>query len=329
MIPATGKFHIVAPTDPNADGVFFGELRSIASEDSRSESQGKDSKGNAVIVITYTRKVSVAFVYGVRSSRTGMELGTVSKRDSTSVSTTESPADLTDPLVLAMGIVDSEMRNLVQDIVPTIVSTNRTLMNETSKDKEVKQLMKAALALVKTGEYREAARQYDQIAAEYGSVAARTNAGILRQSIESEAAASAKMAQLDSERNGLIGRAVKNAVDSLNSKLPPNTNIMIIKTNSMEPNLLNDVVDKITEAIVQAGQLRVVDRLNQDLINAEQQFQLSGDVDDASAVSIGHQLGARYAVLCWISGVSSGRKLNVRVLDIETAQITDQSNFDI
>jgi hypothetical protein len=104
---------------------------------------------------------------------------------------------------------------------------------------------------------------------------------------------------------------------------------MIIKTKSTEPNLLNDVVDKITEAVVQAGKIKVVDRLNQDLINTEQQFQLSGNVDDDSAVSIGHQLGARYAVLCWISGASSNRKLNVRVLNIETAQITDQSNFDI
>jgi hypothetical protein len=320
---------MVAPNDPNADGVFFGELRNISSEDSQSQSQYKDKNGDTVIIITYKRQVSVAFVYGVRSTRTGMELGTILKQGSTSDTSTKSSADLIDPLTLAKGIVDSQMRSLVQDIVPTIVSRERALMKESSKDKELKQLMKAVLVLVKNREYREAIREYDQIAAEYGSVAARTNANILRQAIESDAAASAQMAQLDSDRSGLAGRAVKNTADSLNSRLPSNTTIMIIKTNSTEPDLLNDVVDKITEAVVQAGTLKVVDRLNRDLINAEQQFQLSGLVDDDSAVSIGHQLGARYAVLCWISGASSSRKFNVSVLDIETAQITDQSNFDI
>jgi hypothetical protein len=329
MISATGKFNIVSPADPNADGVFFGELRSISSEDTQGERKYKDKNDNTVTVNTYTRVVSVSFVYGVRSSRTGMDLGTVLKQGSASDSAEESPANLTDSLVLAQKIVDSQMRNLGQDIVPTIVSTNRTLMNETSKDKAVKQLMKAALALVKNGEYHEAIRQYDEIAGTYGSAAASTNAGILRQSIESDAAAKARMAQIDSERGGFADKAVKNAVNALNAKLPSGAIIMVMKTSSAEPNMLNDAVDRITTDIVQAGKFRVVDRSNQALIDNEQQFQLSGNVDDNSAVSIGHQLGAKYAVLCWISGASSNRKLNLRVLNIETAQITDQSNFDI
>jgi hypothetical protein len=328
MIPATGKFNIVAPADPNADGVFFGELRNIASQDSRSQSQRKDQKGNTYTVTTYTRTVSVAFVYGVRSSRTGAELGTVSKEGSNS-SSSESSDNLPDPLDMARRIVDSRMADLAKDIVPTIVSTNRQLMNETSKDKAVKQMMKTALAIVKSGDYGEAIKEYDQIAAAYGSAAARANANILRQSIESDVAARAQMEQLDSDRSGLTERAVRNAVDALNSKLPSGTVIMLMKTSSTELNMLNDVADQITTAIVQAGRIKVVDRLNQDLINAEQLFQLSGNVDDNSAISIGHQLGARYAVLCWISGVSSSRKLNLRVLDIETAQIADQPSFDI
>jgi curli biogenesis system outer membrane secretion channel CsgG len=127
----------------------------------------------------------------------------------------------------------------------------------------------------------------------------------------------------------LADKAVKDVVTALNTKLQSGAIIMVMKTSSTELNLINDVVDQITTAIVQAGKLKVVDRSNQALINAEQQFQLSGNVDDNSAVSIGHQLGARYAVLCWISGTSSSRKLNLRVLDIETSQIADQTNFDI
>jgi hypothetical protein len=81
--------------------------------------------------------------------------------------------------------------------------------------------------------------------------------------------------------------------------------------------------------IVQEGRLQVIDRPNQEFINAEQQYQLSGNVHDDQIVSIGHQLGAQYIVLCWISGEMSTRKFNIRVLNVETSQITLQNDFEI
>jgi hypothetical protein len=328
LIPATGKFTVVSANDPNADGVFFGELRSVAAKDDQQSSQHKDKNGNIYTTTTYTRVVSVEFVYGVNNSRTGMPLGTVNKKGTQRSSASE-PSGLADSLTIAKGIVDSQMRDLVKDLVPTIVSSNETLMEETSKDKAVKQLMKTAKALVKNNNYDEAIKQYDQIAAKHNSVAAKTNANILRKAIESDAAASAKMTQLDSERVGLAERAVKSVVDSLSSKLPAGSVIMVMKQNATEARMLDDLLDRITTAIVQDGKLKVVDRSNQALIQAEQKFQLSGDVDDNSAVSIGKQLGAKYAVLFSITGASSSRRLTLKVLNIQTSQIDDQSNFEI
>jgi TolB-like protein len=328
-ILATGKFTMVSTTDPNADGVFFGELRNVSSQDTSKQDSYKNKDGDTIYYTTYTRTVTVSFVYGVRSSRTGMELGVIAKQGSTSSYARDDSSQLTNSLVLAQRIVDSQMKTLQQDLVPTIVSTNRTLMSETSKDKTVKQLMKAVQELVKNGSYEEAIRQYDDIAGKYGSIAAGANANILREAIASDTATSARMAQLDSERSGLADKAVKNTVESLNSKLPSGAIIMIMKTSSTEINMLNDVVDQITTAVVQAKKLKVVDRANQALINAEQQFQMSGNVSDNTAVSIGKQLGASYIVLCWISGASSSRRLNFRVLSVETGQIADQTNFEI
>jgi predicted subunit of tRNA(5-methylaminomethyl-2-thiouridylate) methyltransferase len=65
------------------------------------------------------------------------------------------------------------------------------------------------------------------------------------------------------------------------------------------------------------------------LIDAEQQFQLSGAVSDESAVSIGKQLGVKYIVFCWIGGEKSLRRLNTKVLNIETAQIEYQDDVEI
>jgi len=327
-ITATGKFDIISPNDPNADGVFYGEIRLITSRDDHTTRQAKDKEGNEYTVHTYTREVSIQFVYGILSKRTDMPIGTVTKQGSTSTSSSEFN-NLTSTIELAQRIANSQMRSLESDIVPTIVVTYESLMKETSKDKTVKQLMKDADTLVKNGNYNDAISRYDNIATQYGSVAAQTNAGKLRRAIESDIAARNQMAQLDAERGGLSDKAIKNAVDTLQTKLPTGSVIMILKQNNNERNTINDVLDQLTRNVVQGQKLKVVDRSNQAIINAEQQFQLSGNVDDNSAVSIGKQLGARYAILCWVSGTMSTRKLNIRILDIETSVIVDQFVYDI
>jgi TolB-like protein len=328
IITATGKFTLVAPSDPNADGVFTGKITNISSKDSQVQNQRKDKSGKTYIETTYTREVFVEFSYSVISTRTDMPIGTVLKQGSDS-SSTANPNQLADTLALAKRIVDSQMNGLEKDIVPYIVSTDRELMDETSKDEVVNEKMDAALELVKNGNYEEAIRQYDAIASEHGSVAARTNAGILRESLASDASASAELAKLFNDKDGLVSKAIKSARDMLNSKLPPKANITIMKTSSTERGMLDDVVDQLTRAIVEEKNLTIVDRSNQSLIAAEQQFQMSGLVSDDSIISLGHQLGVQYMVVCKISGEKSGRRLNVRVLNVETAQITAQNDFEI
>jgi hypothetical protein len=329
QITAAGKFTIVAPTDPSADGVFTGEIRSFESKVSLERTEKKNKEGKPYFQITYNREVNLEFSYSVISSRTDLPVGTITRQGSNGSYGSESTAKLTDTLTLAKGIVDSQMSWLKRDLVPVIVSTDRQLMNETSKDKALKQRMKAALALVRNGNYEGAIKQYDEINGEYGSAAAKTNAAILRESLASDAAASAELNRLFNDTNGLADKAASSAIDKLNSILPPGANIMILKTNSTERNMLNYVVNQMTKTIVQEGKLKIIDRSNQALINAEQQYQLSGNVDDNSMVSIGHQHGVQYIVICWISGTKSLRRLNQKVLNVETAQIIDQIDFEI
>jgi hypothetical protein len=330
LINGTGKFEIVSTTDPNADGVFIGEVRNFGARDSQEQRQWKDKEGNVQTETIYRRDVSLEFSYSVKDTRKDMEINTVVKRGST-YSSSNDPSRVTDAQSLARQIVDAQLGkgNFEKDIVPTIVSTNRKLMDETSKDKIVKQLMKMALALVKNGELEEAIKQYDEIANEHGSVAAKTNAKILREAIASDIAATELMAQLDAERQGLADKAIKNAIDSLDSKLPSGENITIMKTQSTEQDMLDYVVDQMTKNVLQTGKLKIIDRSNQTLIQAEQQFQLSGNVSDDTAISIGQQLGVKYILFCWISGEKSGRRLNLKLLNIETAQITSQTDVEI
>jgi len=326
IIPATGYFTIVAPTDPNADGVFAGEIRAITVNQTQSEPrERKDKDGNTYIEITYNREVSLEFQYSIVSSRTGMPVGTITKKGSQSDSQTEQ-SRLADQLTLAKRVVDSQLRSLKQDTVPTIVNQNINLMNETSKDKAAKQRMKEAQALVKNKNYDEAIRLYDAI----GTSAARNNADLLRRSIESDIAAKTQLAALFSDTGGLAEKAAKGAVDALYSKLTnPGTVIIITKERSTDRERLDYVVDQMDKIIIQDKKLTIVDRSNQNLIKAEQDFQTSGEVSEKSMVSVGKQLGAQYIVFCAISGQASTRQLNLRVVSIETAAIIDRQSFDL
>jgi hypothetical protein len=259
LITGTRKFTVVAPTDPNADGIFSGELTIITSKDSQETRKAKGKEGKPYTQITYKRDVSIEFSYSIISSRTDMPVGKVLKKGST-VSTSSSLGELSDTLTLAESIVDSQMSGFSNDIVPYIVSENRELMKETSKDKILKEKMKTALALVKNGNYEEAIKQYDIISSENGSVAAKTNADIIRQSIASDHAANARLSELFNDKSGLTERAIKQAVEALNSKLPSGTNISIIKTRSTERDMIDYVVNQLVKTIIQAGKFTVIER---------------------------------------------------------------------
>jgi len=321
-ITNTGKFTIVLATDPNADGVFTGEIRSIVVNQTQEAREKTDKEGNPYIETTYKRDVSVEFQYSVLSSRTGMPVGTVTKRGSQSDAQTDQ-SRVAEPLVLARRIVDAQLRSLQADIVPTIVQQNVSLMNETSKDKVVKQRMKEAQVLVKNRNYAEAIRQYEEI----DTPAARNNAGLLRRSIESDASARSQMAALDASRTGLTDKAAKDAVDALYSQLTiPGTAIMIVKEGSQDRGRLDQVVSLIETKIADdKNKLKLVDRSSQ--IKAEQDFQTSGDVGDKEMVAIGKQIGAKYIVFCSIIGEMSARELQLTVVSIETSAVTVRRSF--
>lgn len=326
IIDSTGRFTKVSPADPNSDGIFTGEIRSINVSDSQDSRTVRDKNGEH-IVTQFNREVALEFSYTVIDKRTGLPIREVIKRG-TERKTADSLSAL-NVLDIAKSIVDTQLRTLESDIVPTIVTTNRALVKETSNDKAVKQRMNDTLILVKNNNYAEAIRQYEEIAAEYGSTAARANAGILREAIASDTAAASRLAQLEEERGGLSDKAVKSSVEELYVVLPAGAVIMIVEERSADRGRLDEIINTINSTIVSEGKLKVVDRSNQALINAEQQFQYSGYVDDDSIVEVGHQLGAQYIVIFGISGQMSTRQLNMRLLDIETSQIIRQSSFEI
>ncbi|MDR0997984.1 MAG: CsgG/HfaB family protein, partial [Treponema sp.] len=85
-------------------------------------------------------------------------------------------------------------------------------------------------------------------------------------------------------------------------------------------------VEELILFLVNSKRYSVVDRRSLDLIREEQNFQLSGEVDDDTAVSIGHLTGAEIVITGSISPYDAAKYLRLKALDVETGQIRAMSS---
>jgi hypothetical protein len=119
---------------------------------------------------------------------------------------------------------------------------------------------------------------------------------------------------------GGIQSALNNAVQTVMAVLKKDENIAIISVSSSDKELSEYIAEEL-EVMLVNNKFIVVDRRSLDQIRQEQNFQLSGDVDDSSAVSIGKFVGAKIVIVGNISGSGSLRRLRLRALDSQSAQV--------
>jgi hypothetical protein len=112
----------------------------------------------------------------------------------------------------------------------------------------------------------------------------------------------------------LSGRVIMEEMDS-------GVSVAVISISAPDSFEGDYALEELTFLLVKAQKFRVVDRRNLDVIRTEQQFQLSGEVDDDTAVSIGHLLGAAFVITGGISPWETEKHLRLRVLDVGTGQI--------
>jgi TolB-like protein len=118
-----------------------------------------------------------------------------------------------------------------------------------------------------------------------------------------------------------IEGAVNRAAEALIVDLPNASTLAIISISSRDAEMAEFVIEELAYLMVETKKFKVVDRKSLDAIQAEQNFQYSGDVDDNSAVSIGKLLGASIVITGSISGSGSTRRLRAKALDVKTAEI--------
>jgi curli biogenesis system outer membrane secretion channel CsgG len=130
----------------------------------------------------------------------------------------------------------------------------------------------------------------------------------------------------NSSENDTLIQCINKSTADLSAALPQGLVLGVIKISSSDEAEAEFAEEQLIFCLVQTGKYRIVERKDLDIIRREQNFQLSGDVDDATAVSIGRMAGAKIVITGTILPYGAGKYLNVRALDVETAQIQAASS---
>jgi len=126
-----------------------------------------------------------------------------------------------------------------------------------------------------------------------------------------------------------IDAALDNSIFYLNGKIPPKSRVAVLNFTSDWPKLSDYIIEELIGYIVNDNALTVVDRANLDKISREMHFQLSGEVSDDTALSVGKKLGAQVIISGAISAVGGTYRLRIKAISVETSQILGMQNVDV
>ncbi|GHV13123.1 hypothetical protein FACS189491_07510 [Spirochaetia bacterium] len=127
------------------------------------------------------------------------------------------------------------------------------------------------------------------------------------------------MEPLDPKQSGKIQGALQASAQTLMQSLSRQDTIAIVGSTN-DQDITRYIADGLETELVN-NQYIVVDRSSLDKIRQEQRFQLSGDVDDSTAVSIGKFAGAKVVIVVESTGSGDLRRLRLRALQTETARV--------
>jgi TolB-like protein len=141
----------------------------------------------------------------------------------------------------------------------------------------------------------------------------KTNSIALKRTTEQDKARLATSADIEG--------AVYRSVQSLIGTLPRDTTIAVLNISSTNLNMATIAIDELEFHLVDSRAFKIVDRNTLDKIRSEQNFQMSGDVSDESAVSIGQMIGANIVITGSVTDSAGSRRFTLKALDVKTAEI--------
>jgi len=122
------------------------------------------------------------------------------------------------------------------------------------------------------------------------------------------------------DRNAGVPDALVKAAKDAIKNIAPKSVIAVVYITAQDQATANYIADELEFLWVMEGYI-LCDRNQLDVLRREQNLQISGEVDDANAVSIGKFMGANVIATGKIEGDNKLRRLRLRLLDAETARV--------
>jgi hypothetical protein len=110
------------------------------------------------------------------------------------------------------------------------------------------------------------------------------------------------------------------AAEKIMEKIDAKARIAIVYVTAEDPDVSEFIAGELEFIMVDQG-LTLIDRSQLDRIRREQNLQMSGEIDDDQAVSIGKFAGASVIITGAVTGSGNLRRLRLRALDTQTAQV--------
>jgi len=126
-----------------------------------------------------------------------------------------------------------------------------------------------------------------------------------------------------------IDDAIGITASEMGKRLERNNRVAVLNFSSNWQELSSYVIDELNNTIVRNGSLTVVNRQELDLVRREQNFQMSGEVDDKSAQSIGKFLGAQSVLSGSFTPIGNTYRFRIRVIAVETGVVQYSNSINI
>jgi hypothetical protein len=121
---------------------------------------------------------------------------------------------------------------------------------------------------------------------------------------------------------------LKQAAERIGARVSTSDIAAVVEFRAATSRFSDRVIDDLIDELI-AVKARVVDRQNLEAVRAEQRYQYSGYVDDDSAVSLGHELGATVIILGGGENMADYYRLNFRMLSVETGEILARFSVNV
>jgi hypothetical protein len=127
-----------------------------------------------------------------------------------------------------------------------------------------------------------------------------------------------------------LATAIEKAASLILEVCEPKSVVGIVSVKSSSYAFSEYVVETLPDNLVpNKKRVTLVTRSMLDQIRAEQNLQMSGDVDERTAVSVGKLAGASVIVVGTLLEDATEYSLNIKVLDVETAGIMASKSFKV